>query len=65
MTFQKSNLNLLKLKHIYCIEKENLYWYEVQKDSVRYIVCKNQEIAKVQAESRSENINKIRKKLIV
>ena len=43
--------------HIYCIEDKQLWWREVKSASgIRYIVCKNPEVAKVQRKMREDNI---------
>lgn len=43
--------------HVYCIEDKGLWWREVKSaQGIRYIVCKNPEVAELQRQMREDNI---------
>ncbi|MBT9148228.1 MAG: hypothetical protein DDT32_01998 [Syntrophomonadaceae bacterium] len=43
--------------HVYCIEGKELWWREVRNaEGIRYIVCRNPEVAEGQRQMRKENI---------
>ncbi|HCC68602.1 MAG TPA: hypothetical protein DEP99_01810, partial [Nitrospiraceae bacterium] len=43
--------------HVYCIEGKELWWREVRNaEGIRYIVCRNPEVAELQRQMREENI---------
>jgi transposase len=43
--------------HVYCIDNKELWWREVKTaQGIRYIVCRNPEVAELQKQMREENI---------
>jgi transposase len=43
--------------HVYCIEGKELWWREVKTvEGIRYLVCRNPEVAELQRQIREENI---------